>query len=686
MAKSITQVETKSDTPTDSSDKPTADSIVAEFKASWDYTSGSYHKKWREAWKQANNERIKYGYKGISDTFVPLTFSIIQAAKANLIGGRPKITYLPTNDEQKGDTKTLDAYMDYDWDKGGWQGIIDPWTEDDLTFGTSPVHVYWHSGLDVTTGDVIPVKDFWIDPSVKSLEQAEADNLPCGYRYLTTKAVLKARMVVNEKYDDKQGDSKGNERHIPLYDHAAIDRATADAPKDMARNDIEKDMYSGSTYGKDARDHQVEVIVRYTNDRKIEVINRKEIILDEENKLGMLPFAMQTIFKPNSLFYGRGYPEILKQRQEELNDLENQDTDSLSYHLDQMFRYDPVLAGTIEKLKTGPGVGIPAKDGQIEYFTKPSYDPKAHEKRTDIKTDMREAVGAGEVLQAGGDPTKKTATEINAEQLNAGKRFDVQLQSLENGGFKRLGVLRFKLTQLYADKKCLVRVVGNKGVRFEKFLKDEFQGDYEPRTQLDASAKTEQAKLAQQQDQMYAEMIQNPLVNQLELTKYTLRKRWSLEDDEVDLLMSNPGQPGETQPTDGIAAPEAAMGAAPGGPMPIPAPGALPGGPVPPPAAPAPDPNTPPMDASGLTPDLKVKLYQAALTGGDMSLVEQLTVDFGYQSVPEQTPTSVAAKQHAIAQDKVNTAMKLQDSQHKAEQAQIDRQLQAEQAGQPVAK
>lgn len=682
MAKAVskpnsTPDESKPEDSASAKETITAKDVVKEFEASWGYAKNSYHKKWREAWKLANNERVQYGYEGISDTFVPLTFSIIQSTKANLIGGRPKQTYLPTSKDQEADTKTLDAYMDYDWEKGNWQQLIDPWTEDSVTYGTSAIYAHWDTKLDVTTGDVIPIKDFWIDPSCKTIEQAEDENKPAGHRYLTTKDVLKSRMVVNEDFDDSKPESKKNPRLKPLYDHAAIDRVKDWSENDTDRKDKEKAMFDGSTYGDEAQKHQVEVIVRYTNDRKMEILNRKEIILDEKNDLGMLPYAMQTIFKPTSLFYGRGFPEILKQRQEELNDLENQDTDNMSYQLDSMKTVDPKYQSLIPQMKSGPGVIIPLPAGALVELDKPAYNPKAHEKRMEIKNDMQEAVGAGETVQGAVSTSDKTATEINAEQLNAGKRFDVMLQALENGGFKRLGRLRFKLTQLYADKECLVRVVGSKGIRFEKFLKESYKGEYEPRVQLDASVKSEQAKYQRETDQMYAEMAQNPIINLMELTKFALRKRWGLDDDEVDLLLSPPGQVGEAQPGDAPVDPTADPMLAQGAPMAPGAPMQSSGNPLVPDQAPAPDPNAP----APLQPADLIKLYQAAVTAGDTSLSDQITTVLGFTPGPDE-PLAITQKNHAMANERISTALSIQDKQHQAEQA----QLQAEQAAQqPVA-
>jgi len=330
----------------------TAKDIVAEFNTHWSYMMGTYYQRWHDAWNITNNHRILYGYEGTADTFIPLTFSIIESTKANVVGGRPKITYLPTNDEQTADSKLLDSTIDYVWGKGGYQARVVDWVDGALTYGSSFLMVTWDTELDMPVPRYVAVKDFWIHPSATTIEHAERDNMPCGYRYLTTKEALKARQLPNPDFDDSKPESKRNQRTVNMYDHAAVARATSITREQTDATD--KNMWQGSTLGDDAPKHQVEVIVRYGNGKRIEVLNRSEIILDTEAEVDdMYPFAPLYDFKDPSLFYGRGHVDILKQRQEELNDVDNQDTDNMSAQLDSMKWVDPAYARDCERCWCG---------------------------------------------------------------------------------------------------------------------------------------------------------------------------------------------------------------------------------------------------------------------------------------------------------------------------------------------
>ena len=50
---------------------------------------------------------------------------------------------------------------------------------------------------------------------------------------------------------------------------------------------------------------------------------------------------------------------------------------------------------------------------------------------------------------------------------------------METGGFQRLAKLMFKFLRKYEDKELVVRVAESKGVRFEKFLKEDFPDDWD---------------------------------------------------------------------------------------------------------------------------------------------------------------------------------------------------------------
>lgn len=82
------------DTPAPPKSDDTLNTVLKDFKSAWEYTSGSWHKRWSDNYHLYNNQRVKKGYQGITDTFVPMTFGTIETLTSALFGAKPKFQYL----------------------------------------------------------------------------------------------------------------------------------------------------------------------------------------------------------------------------------------------------------------------------------------------------------------------------------------------------------------------------------------------------------------------------------------------------------------------------------------------------------------------------------------------------------------------------------------------------------------
>ena len=116
----------------------------------------------------------------------------------------------------------------------------------------------------------------------------------------------------------------------------------------------EKDMWYGSTVSD--TDDQVEVLEYWTKDRVITVANRSTVIEDTENYFkskarkngnrfpkGLYPFCSLRDYTDASLFYAKGEVDFIADQQELLNDLTNQNIDSITFSLNQMYTLDPKI-------------------------------------------------------------------------------------------------------------------------------------------------------------------------------------------------------------------------------------------------------------------------------------------------------------------------------------------------------
>lgn len=584
--------ETTSDGDKDSS----LDVVLEAFNKSWDYTSSAWHDRWQDNYRLYNNERIKYGYKGISDTFVPMTFGTVETLTSALFGTKPKFGYLPPSESEDQNTDILNALVDYYWDKDQWSLKVINTGRGMLREGTAVDYFMWD--MDHPRLINVPLRDFFIDPN--AYELSESSTAYCGRRYLISLDDLEEFEIVDL---DADPDEDGNYPMKKKYKN--LDQLKDDSQQEPVKGTTkyqeqttdkeEKDMLYGSTLNEPQKD-QVEVIEYWTVDKTISIANRSVVIEDVDNYFktqdeangskfpqGLLPFADCRDYVDGSLFYAKSEVDFIADQQEDLNDFSNQMKDAVSFNLNQMKTLDPKYAHMIEEIQNLPGAVYPMESGMLEPIQNGTIPPEAFNERQNIKAEIRETTASNEVVKGAADTNKgnTTATEVNAQIAGAGQRISLKVTQIENGYFHRVAKIVFRMTQLYVNEPMMVRIMGDDGARWEEFDPEQFKGQYEPRVQLDISIQNKKQQQATDAANLLKAFLNDPNVNQKELTKLVLSRGFELDPDEVDMLMTPdpsmmqppvPGAvPGQPAPVGGQQDPLAALlaqaGAAPSQPI-----------------------------------------------------------------------------------------------------------------------
>lgn len=512
------------------------DKVVSDFNQSWNYVSGSYHSLWSNCYKLYNNERIDKAYEGITNTFVPMTFTTIEVMVAAIAGGKPKFTYVPQKITQDTDTEPLNALVDYFWDCDKWSAKVNQWIRTMLMYGTGVLYIYWD--IDKPRLMHVPIRDFFFDPTASGPDTATY----MGRRFLTTIDKLKEMMIVNPETGEM----------VPRYknlDQIKTKRTDGGEPLDKEN----KDMFNGSTLGDKAAEKQVEVIEYWTLNRIRTVVNRETDIEDavnpfklqaiqrkEEYPKGLMPFVVQRDYIDESLFLGKGEIQPIMGEQELLNDLTNQNMDSVSYALNQMFTLDPKYADWIEKVENLPGAVYPFEAGALNPVVKGQIPAQAFEERANIKAEIRETTAANEIFGLNMNQGKTTATQINSIQAEVGARFNIKIDMLENDGFHQLGKLVLRMIQLYMEVPKAMKVSGMQGTQWKIFDPQAFKGDYEPMVQLQSTQDKKQVAESAKYQALYTTMLNNPYVDQMELTRFIFKQEFNLDPDEIELLIKDP--------------------------------------------------------------------------------------------------------------------------------------------------
>lgn len=528
MAKNQTEKPKQKDTK-DSS----LDLVLKGFQDSWEYCQSSWHPRWKDNYALYNNNRVKRGYDGITDTFVPMTFSTIETMVSALFGAKPRFNYVPPHDKQDENTEILNALLDFYWDKDKWSTKVINWGRSFLMLGTSIIYVYWNVDHPVIIN--IPIRDFFIDPTASTMENAAY----MGRRFLTTKKELESFEVV----DPETGEMKKKYKNLDDIDRQAANTG------DMTDKQ-EKDMFYGSTIT-NAEKEQIEVLEYWTKDRVISVANRTTVIEDTENwyktkaeqlgvefPQGIIPFATLRDYVDESLFYAKGEVDFILDEQELLNDITNQNIDSVTYSLNQMYTLDPQHADLLDQIENIPGAVYLAKAGTLMPIQQRPIPPEAFNERMNLKNEIRETTASNEVVKGVTNDSAATATEINAQIAGAGQRISLKVTQIENEGFYQLAKIVFAMIQLYVTEPMMVRIVGRDGIKWEEFNPEEFLGEYEPRVQLDISIENQKREEATNAKEMLAAFLGDPEINQTELKKLALARAFRLDPDEVELLVT----------------------------------------------------------------------------------------------------------------------------------------------------
>lgn len=519
--------------------------VLTNFKSSWDYTSGSWHKRWQDNYFLYNNQRVKIGYQGITNTFVPMTFGTVETLTSALFGAKPKFEYLAPKEKPDQKTDILNGLLDFYWDKDQWSTKVINTGRSMFMLGTGVDYFYWENDHPCMIN--VPLRDFFIDPTATNLDNARY----MGRRYLTTKDELESYEIVDLEDLDELGDPTGT--MVKKYKN--LDKVSAEGGSQGDPTDKqEKDMWYGSTVVEPEK-HQIEVIEYWTNDRVISVANRSVVIEDSENYFkakakangdeyprGLMPFAAARDYVDSSLFYAKGEVDFIADQQELLNDITNQNTDAITYALNPMYTLDPKYASIINEIENLPGAVYPVEANALQPIEMAQIPQDAFNERLNIKNEIRETTASNEVIrgvgaQKGGDPT---ATEINAQVAGASSRINLKVTQVENDYFHRMARIVLEMVKLYVTEPMMVQVLGARGAQWQLFDPSEFDGNYEPRVQLDIEVQNRQREQSAQAKELLAAFLDDPDVNQQELKKLVLQRGFQLDPDEVDTLVQPP--------------------------------------------------------------------------------------------------------------------------------------------------
>jgi hypothetical protein len=543
---------------------PVLEKVMRRFNDSRNYIRRGFWETWKDARKLYNSQRIMVNYEGNSDTFIPETFTILQSIKSNVVGGRIAIDYFPTNKDQTGDVKVLKALMDQVWTQDNTK-LKASWAIDDsLQVGNGYLWQYWNG--QYPTNKYVPTEDNFFDPDCTSYENLRYG----GYRYLTTLDALEKETIANTDYNPEDAMS---ERRVPRYKNLdrindykySVDKKSGQYGEDKTAKQLREEMIAGSVLSTDNSandDNLVEVICYHDKERIIKVANRCCVIEDVEtpfmrkatkidsvDDMGnpvkvdlpeikpFIPVAPARDIVDGAMWYAKGEVEVIGDLQELLNDTQNQKTDNLNFALNRMWTLDPSQAHKIDQIQSVPGAVFTVPAGALQPVQQSNIGVDADNEIFRLQGMMRRATAADEIVQGASVKGSATATEINAQVIQAGARFSSKLENYESEFFKILANNMLKIMQIFLTQEQAVRLIGQEGVEWKNYNPGEYLGDYDIRVQLEATASRVRETEKQNAMQFFLLASKMPFVNQEALFKMTARTLFEKDENELEGLV-----------------------------------------------------------------------------------------------------------------------------------------------------
>ncbi len=551
---------------------------IRMYKDAKQYVDTGFRTDWDNYFKVYKGKRVYRDYQGIADPVIRESHTIVETLVANIAGGNPKFHFVVTNEEQERDTTVLNGMLDYYMICNQMGLKNQEWVRDMLLYGTGILHVSWREGRPFIEN--IPLRDFFVDPTATGLVNTTNPARYAGYEYLADKEVLKREKIYDPEKDEM----------VPRYtnlDDIGFDRENkSGAAGDTSTMDkVFKDQFNGSTLGDAATERQIHVVRIYDlmTGRMVEIGNGKKFIynkptwcqreaeertvevetmingefemIEVKQKLDQikpfLPFAVLRDYIDTSQFYASGEMELLIHDAELLNDFEAMDVDNNAYQNTPMYWIDPEFADLAPEIETIPGAVYPIPRNAIGAIERPQMGGDLDAKKDKIMARMRRSTAADEAVQGVAQSSSRTtATEVTTQLQQAQARFSTKIANLESEGYAQLGLVIYKLVQIFVTTETAVRIVGPKGVSFKDYDPWEYNGEYEANVELETTIQRKKMEVGMRENQMFEALNRHAgIFDPVELARFEVQTiNPEITDEKFNSMLAPPAEPkDETQ-------------------------------------------------------------------------------------------------------------------------------------------
>lgn len=469
--------------------------------------------RWSEQWRRPWDDKWLRWYKtfrGIvpklpegeedrSNLHIPYTYSTVDAVRSKLLtacfANRPYVSFVPKDADDVENAKNMETLVDSQMNRTDVEFMVRMYQlfTDMLIYGGCPYETGWRNESAIVRRKVPIIENgillgyeeqeeevlLWDDPDFQPFMIDDLYPDPEGTSIDDCSWVIRRRYITR-----KELEAKIDEGIYKVKDLEAINQAgdrISEGKQDRLAAIGAADAYADEA---DVGGRRYELLEMWEDDRVTTVINRTEVIRDEENPFwhGKKPFGFAKFDPLNGEFYGISLVEVIEHLQAELNTTRNQRIDATSQTINRMWIVLKGMGLEPADLVSRPN-GIIWVDSMEEVPKEVEFkppDPAAYQEESIIKADIQEATSTYNEARGAPSDTKRTATENAIRERSTNIRFETKLRIFEALGLKRLGFFYDQLNQQFIDDIRSVRVSGEDGgYEWQEMRPEDIAGRFE---------------------------------------------------------------------------------------------------------------------------------------------------------------------------------------------------------------
>jgi hypothetical protein len=494
------------------------DLVMANQSDSESFLRGSNY---YEEWKMWNDlyRNIPKGkpYSWMSNNFIPLTQSKVEAAVSNLVGVmmsvNPPFQVKPKESGDVDQARIIQSLLQYQLEESGFYKTFQEFLRSICIYGTAVGKVVWDTKFQQVT-EWTPKTEPILSMFGMDIGQRFLGNFPevkdkqiYGYpRFIPCNLIdifpdpasieVQDGYIIHRTYRTKDYLLKMHEAYPETYTKEILNIEEADTTGENKGNE--------ETYSNMGRDGEPSV-KRQENEGKIELFERWGLVESKEGLVPsctvvangkylirhtanpfwhqMNPFIKGTYIPAENDFYGIGIPEILEGLQNNINEIFNQRNDNMSFALNKpcIFKKGSGINPKKMTLKPGALFGTDEEiDSSVRFMDIPDYTGNTFRHIADMERWSQEASGVTNITMGISDPSQAdTASGMAMLQRASGERFMAIARNLENNVFKEVLRFFYQLDYQFLEEEEEVRIVGDYGQGWVKVSPEVVRRSYD---------------------------------------------------------------------------------------------------------------------------------------------------------------------------------------------------------------